>query len=300
MLIEIAAGDAYGVCFEMCDRDEITPANLLKYNDAMPPSFIKRGCYTDDTQMSIAVSECLLYDEDWSALSFANRFVSAFQRDKRRGYTGPFYSILSEVNNGTELLALVKGNSNKGGAAMRSAPCGLFSDIFDVTEYARVQAETTHNSWAGREAAIAVALATHYFVYDVGPKDSLVGWLRDERYGDRLHSPHDFEVDGETIRCWSPYIPRVRTHAWDVLEAALYAVEAHDSMSKILWQCCEYAGDTDTVAAIAMGIASWSKEIKQDLPKALVLSLDANGQYGRKFLEDLDNQLKERFFIDRD
>ncbi len=296
MLLEIGVGDAYGCCFEMCDKDEITPNNTLEYHENMPPSIIKRGCYTDDTQQSIAVAEYLLENDDYSDIhqKLADKFVEVFKRDKRRGYTGGFYNILKEVKNGTELLETISGDSIRGGAAMRAAPCGLLPDLQQVVDLAISQAKITHNSWIGRESAVCVALMTHYFVYNLGPKDRLVEWLRDNRFSDTLHSLHEFEADGNLISCWSPFKSRVSTFGWDVIEAALYAIEEHDSMSKILWQCCEYAGDTDTVAAIAMGAASWSKEIKQDLPKLLISKLE-NKKFGHDYLIDLDKKLKEKF-----
>jgi hypothetical protein len=46
----------------------------------------------------------------------------------------------------------------------------------------------------------------------------------------------------------------------------------------------------DTVAAVALGAASCSDEIEQDLPAHLIAGLE-NGPYGRDFLKDLDARL---------
>lgn len=294
MLLEIAVGDAYGLCFESCDKDEITPNNTLKYHDGMPPSFIKRGCYSDDGQMSIAIAECILNDEEWTAESVANRFVTAFKRDPRRGYTGPFYGILKSVKDGSELLKTINGDSKKSGAAMRAMPCGLYFEISEVIRRAEIQAKVTHNSWVGINSAICTAMMAHYFIYDIGPKHLLCHWLKTQHFSERLHSTVPFEVEGDTITCWTPIKKRVSTFGWDVIEAVIYAIEQHDSMKDILWQCCEFAGDTDTVAAIAMGVACWSKEIKQNLPDCLISTLE-NGSFGRDYLISLDKQLKEKF-----
>ena len=61
-------------------------------------------------------------------------------------------------------------------------------------------------------------------------------------------------------------------------------------MSDILKKCIDFTGDVDTVAAIALGAASCSKDIVQDLPDGLVLNLE-NGTYGRDFLVGLDKKL---------
>lgn len=296
MLLEIAVADAYGVCFESCDKDEITPNNTLEYHENMPPSFIKRGCYSDDAQMSLAIAESVLHDEIWTRLLIATRILLAFKRDKRRGYTGPFYNILEEVKTAEELLATIDGKSKKSGAAMRSHSCGLYPNLSDVIERTIIQANVTHNTWIGRESAICVAMMTHYFAYDLGLKDHLVEWLRDHRFADKLHSPHSFEIEGDTVTCWNPSKNRVSTFGWDCIEAALYAIESSDSMKQILWQCCEYAGDTDTVAAIALGAASWSRDIAQDLPENLINDLE-DKKFGRTYLMSLDLELRKKFSL---
>ena len=54
------------------------------------------------------------------------------------------------------------------------------------------------------------------------------------------------------------------------------------------------SGDVDTVATIALGAASCSDEVAQDLPPHLAETLE-NGAYGRDYLVTLDVQLKARF-----
>ena len=78
------------------------------------------------------------------------------------------------------------------------------------------------------------------------------------------------------------------------VQAAITAVTGHDSLSEILKQCIEYTGDVDTVAAIAMGAASCSREIAQDLPAGLVAQLQ-DQQFGRRYLQDLDRRLFAAF-----
>lgn len=65
---------------------------------------------------------------------------------------------------------------------------------------------------------------------------------------------------------------------------------SNDRMSAILRTCIDYGGDTDTVAAIALGAASCYEEIEQDLPQQLYDKLE-NGAYGRDFLIGLNSAL---------
>jgi ADP-ribosylglycohydrolase len=196
-------------------------------------------------------------------------------------------------SNGKEMTARIGGKSTKSGGFMRAAPFGLYPDIQNVIECADIQARVTHDSWVGRNSAIGAALMTHYFYYDLGLRHELSGWLRDRHFGDTIHSPRPFEVDGEWVTCWAPG-RRVGVHGWDCLEASIYAIEEHDNMADILQQCIAYTGDVDTVAAVAMAAASCAKDIKQNLPYVLVEKLE-NGPYGRDFLVDLDKKLKEKF-----
>ena len=70
----------------------------------------------------------------------------------------------------------------------------------------------------------------------------------------------------------------------------------HDSLSKLLRACIAFTGDVDTIAAIAMGAASNSEEIDQDLPEHLVAELE-DDRYGRSFLIQLDGQLRDQFAL---
>lgn len=306
MMLEIAVGDAYGACFEGCDRkfvernNDLTytnhPRKLRKHPEEYQPSLVPPGGYTDDTQMAIAIAEAMLDDDEpWDKVSLADRFVEVFHRDERRGYTPYFLHVLLNSRDGEELLSKIDGKSTKSGGAMRAGPIGLYPSFREVIQKAQIQASVTHDSWLGKNSAVGAALMTHYFYYNLGPKDQLSEWLREQYFGDSLHTPEPFQVDGEVVECWSPDAGRkVRVHAWDCLEAAIYAIESHDSLSKILWQTVQYTGDVDTVAAIAPGPASLCEEIDQDLPEDLVGNLE-DRRYGKRYLQLLDSELFKKF-----
>lgn len=303
MLVELAIGDAYGAQFEGSRGKDIHKSqNQLGYMKGLP-TVIKVGHYTDDTQMTLAIAEALLEDDEWTKESLADRFVKVFHRDERRGYTSGFYNILSEAQNGKELLGMVDGQSKKGGAAMRAAPLGLIPDCYKLLDYGAAQAQVTHFSRIGVGSANIAALMVHYFAYELGKKAELVEWLRSWLPADERESmicgTEPFEADGEMVTCWAPNQDRyVRSHGWDVVHAAIYAILEHNSLSAILQQCVTYGGDTDTVATIAMAAASWSTETKQDLPQRLYDQLE-NGTYGRDYLKKLDADLRQKFGITR-
>jgi ADP-ribosyl-[dinitrogen reductase] hydrolase len=274
MLLELAIGDAYGAGFEFASAEIVERDNNLSRYIQHPRHQIKAGCYTDDTQMSIAIAEAIASQEPWTPQMLAHRFVTAFKRDSRLGYASKFYDFLLQVNDGQEFLANIKGTSDKSGAAMRAAPIGIFPKLETVIEYTTIQAAITHNSKDGINAAVAAALMSHYFLYQLGAKQALGSFI-------------ECHVPGE----WSqPWQGKVETTGWMCVKAAITAVVRNNSMSKLLRDCISFTGDVDTVAAIALAAGSCSTEIAQDLPLHLIEALE-NDFYGRDYLIALDKQL---------
>jgi ADP-ribosylglycohydrolase len=170
MLVEIAIGDAYGAGFEYASDQLVRKRNDLSAYIQHPRHPIKPGCYTDDTQMSVAIAEAVVSGERWTPALLARHFVAAFKRDPREGYAGGFYQFLQEVRDEREFLDRIRPTSEKSGAAMRACPIGVYPSTGTVIERARVQAALTHDTPAGTNAAVAAALMAHYFLYRLGPK----------------------------------------------------------------------------------------------------------------------------------
>ena len=310
MLVEFGIGDAYGSCFENTSNDfvkrnndlnyEVHPRILKRYPADKQPTLVPSGCYTDDTQMSIGVVEMMLdQDFDWyDKEAMADKFLECFKRDERRGYTPYLFLTMMNSKTGKELLSKLGGKSDKSGAFMRSAPIGVYADLDEVMEKAALNAMVTHDSWVGRNSAIGAAMMTHYFYHDLGPKEDLIKWLKDNHFGQTLFAKRSFRVpaDGNAtveVKPWQPD-QRVRVHGWDCFEAALYAIDESKSLSEVLLCSVSLGGDSDTVATVAMAAASCSREIKQDIPEVLKQKFE-DGAFGHKFLIDLDNRLMEAF-----
>lgn len=277
MLLELAIGDAYGAGFEYADSELVQRYNDLSRYIQHPRHQIKPGCYTDDTQMSLAIAETLVAGEPWTPEVLAHRFVTTFKRDPREGYAGKFYRFLLQVQDGQQFLENIIWTSDKSGAAMRAAPIGVLPTIEQVIEATSIQAAITHNTPDGINAAIAAALMSHYFIYQLGEKKELGQFL-------------ETHVSGE----WSkPWQGEVRSKGWMSVRAATTAVIRNDSLSELLKDCIAFTGDVDTVGAIALAAAACSQEITQDLPDHLIDGLE-NGTYGRDYIIQLDKQLMAR------
>ena len=274
MLLELAIGDAYGAGFEYASPELVERYNDLSGYVQHPRHQLKPGCYTDDTQMSIAIAETIIAQEPWTPEVLASRFVETFKRDPREGYSSKLYQFLLRVQDGRELLESITWTSDKSGAAMRAAPMGVFPTVEKVLEAATIQAAITHNSPDGINAARAAALMSHYFIYKLGSKSELGKFLEEHVVGE-----------------WSnPWQGEVRSKGWMSVRAAITAVMRNDSLSELLKDCIAFTGDVDTVAAIALAAASCSEEIAQDLPEHLIAGLE-NDSYGRDYITALDRKL---------
>ena len=274
MLLELAVGDAYGAGFEYVDPALVARENTLAGYVRHPRHAIAPGCYTDDTQMSLAIAETLVSGRAWTAEVLAAAFVQAFKRDPREGYASRFYDFLTEVRDGEQFLARIQANSDKSGAAMRAAPIGVLPTVQQVIDFTTVQARLTHDTPDGIAAAAAAALSAHYFIYRLGPKRDLGVFL--ERW-----------VPGP----WSvPWTGKVGAQGMMSVRAAVTALTASLSMSEMLRRSVDFTGDVDTVAAIALAAGAHSEELAQDLPGYLVEGLE-NGPYGREYIVALDAQL---------
>lgn len=274
MLVELAIGDAYGAGFEYSPTRMVRELNDLSGYVQHPRHGIRPGCYTDDAQMSIAIAEAIVSGESWTRENLAHRFVTAFKRDPREGYARGFYAFLQEINDGDEFLARIRPHSDKSGAAMRATPIGIFPNVGTVIDSCKLQAALTHDTPGGINAAIAASLMTHYFIYNVGPKSELPQFVMEF-------------VPGSWV---TPWHGKVGAKGLMSVHAALTAVVSNDSLSEILKACIAFTGDVDTVATVALGAASCSNEIVQDIPSVLLDSLE-NEEYGLDYLRKLDARL---------
>jgi ADP-ribosylglycohydrolase len=274
MLVELAIGDAYGAGFEYAAHDIIRAKNDLSHYHPHPRHGIRPGCYTDDTQMSLAVAEAVVAGDPWTPRTLADRFVTAFQRDPREGYAGGFYAFLQEVRDGADFVARIRPDSDKSGAAMRAGPIGVYRSVPEVIRRCTVQAALTHNTPDGINAAVAAALMTHYFLYRLGPKSDLGQFLA-------AHVPGPWTT---------PWQGKVGSKGIMSVQAVVTAVMAHRSLSSLLRACVDFTGDVDTVATIALAAAAGSEEYEKDLPEHLFAGLE-DGPFGRGYLQELDQRL---------
>jgi len=282
MLLEIAVGDAYGACFEWTDKWIIQNKNKLKYITLEEnPSLIKPGNYTDDTQMTLAIAEAMVEGDEWTPYNLVHKFGQCFHRDPRRGYAPGFQLFMESTKSAKDFLDNIKPTSERSGAAMRAGPLGLIPDINELKDKCNIQSNTTHNTENGRNSGLCSALMVHYFRYQIGPKSELLNWLNQH-----------VRVNIGVLEKHKDHIP---VEGWPCVIAAIDAIMRSNSLSEVLVNGVNFAGDTDTICAIAMGPASFCEELACDIPACLIDGLE-NGTYGRDYIIELDKKLLAKEF----
>ncbi len=296
MLLRIAQGDAYCMATEMLRTYEaasIVPA-ALEFKHYLPhPSFgIQAGCYTDDTQMSVAMVELLLdghptrIENDQKL--YAEYFLRAFKRDPRKGYSKSFQTFFETCETADQFLQDIRPDSTKNGAAMRAVPLGILPDRMSVWKAAYVNASLTHNTRQGIFSSQAIALISHQALYT---DKSFVDIAADlaavfDEYEDVFLKPWAGEVVGHT-----------RNDGWDVSVNTVWAVmtllKEERYLLGILERIIRWGGDTDTVAAIAWGIASC--RMTEHPPIFMDRDLEPGGNYGAQFLYELGDNLMRKY-----
>jgi ADP-ribosylglycohydrolase len=277
MLWDIAVGDAYGAGFEFSSREKIREHNTLNAFVAHDLG-IPAGHYTDDTQMSIAVAEVLIGEAEWSSETFANAFVRCYKRDPRPGYAKGLQALLEECDDGTALRQKIRPASRRNGAAMRSVPLGLIADVERLKDVARAQAVITHDTPEGILSSQVVAVMAHVLLHERA-------FLKDLPRLIELHTEFVAETN---------WVNEVECDALQTLHAVNTVLLRNRHLSDLLFDAVNLGGDVDSVAAIAMGLASLSAEYVHDVPAHLADALES-GPYGQGFLRTLDASLQTRF-----
>lgn len=276
LLLAVGIGDAYGSGFEFAPPDEVARHNDGRRYHPHPSNGTRPGRYTDDTQMSLAIAEALISREPWTPRNLAARFVEVYHRDPRPGYARGFESVLKQCKNGDDLLRLLKPDSDRNGAAMRSIPLGVLPTVARVKEFAKIQARITHNTPGGIASSQAAALMAHYGLRQRGRLAALPRFLSAKVPGFPWRDP------------WSGSVP---LHGVATVRAALTALVRNRSLTALLRDCIAFTGDTDSVAAIALGAACCYQEYRRDLSPALIRDLE-RGPYGYGYLLEISRKLR--------
>lgn len=287
-----ALGDAVGAGYEFADA-EITRIFRLAHGFRQHGLYaeIEPGMFTDDTLMSCAVAGAMLVECSEAVPEnavrppigqavLAQNFLEIHRAHPGKGYSKHVETALQTSSDRYDFLDYFARTyrSDSNGAAMRSAPYGVFSDLAFALASARNGAGITHSGW-GVHAAEAVAGASHYAFHRIGPRKDLNRWLSQN-------------LDAAwTTRYREAIEGRNGPLGLITVLAALTVVRESQTLTEVLERAVRVGGDVDSVAAISMAIAVSFDEIADDLPAGLWSSVRPVSGLGMPEIAALDAEL---------
>ena len=215
------AGDIIGSIYE---RSNIRSTEF--------PLFSARSCFTDDTILTVALADSIVYGEDY-------RFLLKwyYRQYPDAGFGGAF-------ENWARSESLDPYNSWGNGSAMRVSPIGwAFDALDDVLEQAKRSAHVTHNHPAGIAGAQAIASAL-YLARTGNSKEAIRDYITETFHYDltdtianlREHYVFDVSCQGS--------VPQ-----------AIIAFLESENYEDCVRKAVSIGGDSDTIASMAGGIA---------------------------------------------
>ena len=197
--------------------------------------FFGDGCgFTDDTVLTVAVADWLL--DGTSDLT--EKLVKWTCKYPGCSYGGMY---LSWINKGSRRTPY---GSYGNGSAMRVSPVAwVASDEDEVMALARSSAEVTHNHPEGIKGAQAAALAIWMAKENAPPED--IRRIISNKF------KYDLAQTVDQIRAWYTFDETCQKTVPQAIICALDATDFEDAIRNAI----SIGGDSDTVAAIAGGIA---------------------------------------------
>ena len=283
VLIGVMLGDAFGLAVERRGEAVFRDNKIL-------------GQYSDDTQMTLALAECLADNgvemtQEQLAQSFAEHY------DIRRGYGGFCGPILEDIRDGTPWHLAVakhkpKGGSWGNGCAMRIAPLALVGKEAMSTEAMCAVTGHTHEDalfWAEAQWAQIRCLA----VGSRGRRNpaQLRSWV-----GKFIMKGPRYRWIANNLDMPPEAAAKALGNGYSAAEAVPCAIWAFWSAFEkgpvaVLHQAARIGGDVDTITSMAGALAGGYFGYRR-WPKELVDQLE-NGERGKDFALGLADDLAE-------
>jgi ADP-ribosylglycohydrolase len=255
------------------------------------------GCYADATEMSVANARTLLAAKPpYARWQFADAWIQECHHvGVRPGYQSGFRLLLRTVSSGSDLINRVDNVSDKNDAAARAVPFGVLPTVEQVLDAATTQARVTHNTPEGLFSARAVALMSHYALYQSGPLADLSAFCCNHLPSvDMQMFDWVFEGvwDGRVVG--SAGMPLAVT----TVSAVVNLLTTQASLKAMMERLLRWGGDTGPVAAITWGIAS-ARFQNERLPDFLSRDLEGgNPLTGTPHLLHLGAELMAKYALE--
>jgi len=260
-LVGAAIGDGLGSCQEGKGMTESEKVESLVEK-------LKQLTYTDDTHMTIGVTESLLASKGLNGKHMAQTFLRNYEAEPWRGYGPGPLRIFRMIKNGepwnSAARKLYNGGSLGNGSAMRVAPIGLLysSDPTELREIAYQSSSITHSHELGREGAalqacaVALALDTSSDE-EINQKDYLLrlqDFAQNRLYEEKVAQIRELLDEQDKAR-----VVTVLGNGIEALRSVPTAIYSFLKQPRSYRDTVIYAislgGDTDTIASMAGAIS---------------------------------------------
>ena len=271
-MLGVAIGDALGAPVEFMSRDEILwTFGERGISDLHPYRGFAAGCYTDDTQMTIATAlgcidarrireregEC-----DAAAVVY-RRYLERFETQKDPAQRrGPGRTCLTAVGSGQMGTIQHPINDSKGcGGVMRTAPVGLCVDVAEAFQFGAEFAAITHGHPSGYlTAGFLAEMVAHTIIgrslseATEACKARLVRWDGHDETLEMVNLAQKLAKSDEPVEGAIPMIGE----GWvgeEALGIALYcALKFPDDFAAGVLASVNHSGDSDSTGAICGAI----------------------------------------------
>lgn len=261
MMLGAVCGDVAGSVYEWhnikcCpDKEKIVSRNAHFTDDSVMTCAVANGLKKALSQISVTAIENNEYD-DMIEKEIVNSLVEYARKYPNAGYGGSFRRWIWSDDHKPY-------NSWGNGSAMRASYAGWVArTMYEAEHFAELSAEVTHNHPEGIKGAKVVA-GCIYILRSGGNKSDVIEYVK-------KHYDIDFTLD--EIR---------PTYYFDVscqgsVPQAIVAFLEGNDFSDVISKAISIGGDSDTIAAIAGGIAEVIYPIPQGFRGRVIDRLDSN------------------------
>lgn len=199
--------------------------------------FTPRSKFTDDTVMTLAVARWLCDDKEHRKETLVQRMQELGRRYPTAGYAGSFMRWLYNPEPQPY-------NSYGNGSAMRVSPVAFYAhSLQEALGLAKISAEVTHNHSEGIKGAQAIA-SSIYLARHGATKEEIKSYVEEQFH-------YDLSQQLDDIR---------PTYSYDMscqhtVPQALLAFLEGANFEEVIRSAVSIGGDSDTIAAMAGGIA---------------------------------------------
>lgn len=281
VLLNMAVADAYAMGWEFVADPAEAPVNDWMGYKANPriASYVA-STYSDDTMRSIINARVMLEGDPLDPLDYVRVMKEEFAKDQRDGWSRKFRAFLSSQMGRPDeewLDSVMPRNTN--GGIMGAAVCGFLSTPREVIRAAETQAMVTHDEEAA-VYAIACALALYGLRTGAARRTALHAYA----------CSHDARV-AALMPVLPAEAPERSMLASDTYATAMQILARSNDFRGILDQTISHGGDTDSIASVAVAIASAGEGFDENYPAWAIDDLDEGDERVRERLVGISEAL---------